>query len=98
MKLDTLILSGGSTKVSVYVGIFRALFEKKLITNSLDGISHIVTCSVGMLPVIYILLDIPLHVQEEAVLHADFTKLLDSPEDKTILPCLKERNIESELT
>lgn len=77
MKLDTLILSGGSTKVSVYIGIFRALFEKKLITNSLDGISHIVTCSIGMLFAIYILLDIPLHVQEEAVLNADFTKLLD---------------------
>tara|TARA_Y100000385_G_C12861665_1_gene537514 strand:- start:30 stop:788 length:759 start_codon:yes stop_codon:yes gene_type:complete len=30
-----------------------------------------------MLSAIYILLDIPLHVQEEAVLHADFTKLLD---------------------
>ena len=30
-----------------------------------------------MLFAIYILLDIPLHVQEEAVLHADFTKLLD---------------------
>ena len=77
MKLDTLILSGGSTKVSVYVGIFRALFEKKLITNSLEGISHIVTCSIGMLPVIYILLDIPLQVQEEAILQADFSKVLD---------------------
>ena len=77
MKLDTLVLSGGSTKVSAYVGIFRALFEKDIINKSLDGISHIVTCSIGMLSAIYILLDIPLHVQEEAVLHADFTKLLD---------------------
>ena len=77
MKLDTLVLSGGSTKVSIYVGIFRALFEKKLITNSLEGISHIVTCSIGMLPVIYILLDIPLQVQEEAILQADFSKVLD---------------------
>ena len=77
MKLDTLILSGGSTKVSVYIGIFRALFEKNIINKSLDGVSHIVTCSIGMLFTIYILLGIPLHVQEVAVLHANFMKFID---------------------
>jgi hypothetical protein len=77
MKLSTLILSGGSTKGPVYIGIFRALYEKNILNNSLDGISHIVTCSIGMLFTIYTLLDIPIHVQEEAVLKADFTKLLN---------------------
>lgn len=77
MKLSTLILSGASTKIPVYIGIFRALYEKNILNNSLDGISHIVTCSIGMLISIYILLDIPIHVQEEGILKADFTKLLD---------------------
>ena len=33
MKIDTLVLSGGSTKVPAYVGAFRALKEHNIIRN-----------------------------------------------------------------
>ena len=77
MKIDTLVLSGGSTKVPIYVGIFKALQSLDIINKDLDGINHIITCSIGMLFSIYILLDIPLYVQEKAILLAEFSNLLD---------------------
>ena len=40
MKIDTLVLSGGSTKVPAYVGVFRALQECNIINDKLDNIKH----------------------------------------------------------
>lgn len=77
MKIDTLIFGGASTKVPVYVGILKALYEKNLINESLDGINHIITCSAGYLLGLYLLLNIPLHVQETILIEADFSSLID---------------------
>ena len=48
MKVDTLILSGGGPSGIAYVGIFAALFEKKIIKKDLKGIKEIITTSAGI--------------------------------------------------
>jgi len=77
MKIDTLILGGCSTKVPTYVGIFKALYESGILTKDLQGIQHIITCSIGLLVSLYLLLGVNLQVQEITVLEADFSKLID---------------------
>ncbi len=77
MKIDTLVLSGGSTKVPAYIGVFRALREKNIINDNLDGINHIISCSVGMLYALMILLKVNDKVIEKTMLNLDFSKLLD---------------------
>jgi predicted acylesterase/phospholipase RssA len=77
MKIDTLILGGCSTKISTYIGIFKALYELNIIDENLHGIKHIITCSIGLLVTFYLLLGVNLQVQELCVLEADFSKLID---------------------
>ena len=64
MKIDTLVLSGGSTKVPAYVGAFRALKDCNIINDKLEGIKHIIVCSVGMLVALCILLGVDEQVIE----------------------------------
>ena len=47
--IDTLILSGGGPSGIAYIGIFKALFEKKILSKDLSGIKEIITTSVGIL-------------------------------------------------
>ena len=77
MKIDTLVLAGASTKVAAYVGILRALYEKHILTEELDGVKHIITCSIGLLSALFLLLKVPLHVQEEVLLRCHFLDLID---------------------
>ena len=77
MKIDTLVLSGCSSKIPCYIGVFRYLFESGILDESLQEVKEIITCSIGMLMSVYLLLGINLKVQEAAVLGADFLKLLD---------------------
>ena len=56
MKIDTLILGGCSTKIPTYVGIFKALRDLHIIDEKLQGIKHIITCSIGLLVSLYLLL------------------------------------------
>jgi len=77
MKIETLILGGASSKAPAYIGIFRHLFEAGILTEDLQGIQHIITCSIGMLYSVYLLLGVSLRVQEAATINADFLKLLD---------------------
>ena len=77
MKIDTLVLGGASSKAPVYIGIFNFLFESGFLTEDLQGIHHIITCSIGMLYAIYLLLGVNTRVQETATIKADFTKFLD---------------------
>ena len=58
MKIYTLVLSGGSTKVPAYVGAFRALKEHNIINDNFEGINHIIVCSVGMLYALFMLLGV----------------------------------------
>ena len=48
MKINTLIISGASTKAPIYIGICKCLMEHSIINETLDGISEIVTCSIGL--------------------------------------------------
>lgn len=77
MKIDTLVLSGGSTKVPAFIGAFRALREKNIINENLEGINHIISCSVGMLYALMLLLDVNDTVIEKTMMNLDFSKLLD---------------------
>ena len=77
MKIDTLILGGCSTKIPTYIGIFKALRDLHIIDEKLQGIKHIITCSIGLLVSLYLLLEVNLQVQESCALEADFSKLID---------------------
>ena len=77
MKIDTLVLSGGSTKVPAYVGVFRALQECNIINDTLDNIKHIVVCSVGMLYALLILLKVNEQVNNAIIMRLDFAELID---------------------
>tara|TARA_Y100000389_G_scaffold158120_1_gene159451 strand:+ start:590 stop:1495 length:906 start_codon:yes stop_codon:yes gene_type:complete len=77
MKIDTLVLSGGSTKVPAYIGCFRALKEFNIINDNLDGIKHIISCSVGMLYALLILLKVSKQVIESFTKRFCFSELLD---------------------
>ena len=50
MHIDTLVLSGGGSSGVAYFGIFKALFEKNIINNNLDGIKETITTSAGIFP------------------------------------------------
>jgi len=77
MKIDTLVLSGGSTKVPAYIGIFRALKEAGILDDALTGIEHIIVCSVGMLYGLLLLLRVSDSVIESSVKSINFADLLD---------------------
>ena len=49
MKIDTLVCSGGGPSGIAYSGIFKALIEKGVINQELDGIEEIITTSIGIL-------------------------------------------------
>jgi len=77
MKIDTIVLSGGSTKVPAYIGCFRALKEFNIINDNLDGINHIISCSVGMFYALLILLKVSKQVIESFTKRFCFSELLD---------------------
>ena len=62
MKIDTLILSGGGPSGIAYFGIFKALFESKIINEDLDGIQEIITTSIGILSSFTLLLKMPINI------------------------------------
>jgi predicted acylesterase/phospholipase RssA len=77
MKIDTLILSGGGPSGMAYFGMFKALFEKKIIDPKLKGIQEIITTSVGIIPSIFFMLGIPIHLGEEIVMKYDIKNMID---------------------
>ena len=77
MKIDTLVLSGGSTKVPAFIGAFRALREKNIINEKLEGINHIIVCSVGMLYGLFMLFKINDTVLETTMKQMNFSDCLD---------------------
>jgi hypothetical protein len=77
MKIDTLVFSGGSTKNPAFIGSFRALKECNIINDNLTGIEHIITCSVGMLFALMVLLNISDQVIETSIKRVCFSTLLD---------------------
>jgi predicted acylesterase/phospholipase RssA len=77
MLIDTLVFSGGSTKAPAFIGSLRALRECNIINETYDGIKHIITCSVGILIALMILLKVNEQVIEETIKRICFSELLD---------------------
>jgi hypothetical protein len=77
MNIDTLVLSGGSTKVPAFIGCFKALREYNIVDDNLTGIKHIISCSVGMLYALLLLLKINDNIVEEIIKKLCFSELLD---------------------
>lgn len=80
MKIDTLVFSGASTKVSLFVGILRCLYEQRILNPELDGIHTIYTCSVSTLIVIYMLLDVSVDVTEHCCMQGNFENIINLDE------------------
>jgi len=78
MKIDTLILSGASTKAPIYIGVFRYLYENNIIDKHLTGINHVICCSISMLMSVYLLLELDIDIIEACVLNACFENALDT--------------------
>ena len=78
MNIDTLVLSGGGPSGVAYFGIFKALFEKNIINNNLDGIKEIITTSAGIFPSFCFLIRLRLDICEKIVRKYDILKLIDS--------------------
>ena len=77
MKITTLVISGASSKAPIYIGICKCLLEHSIINETLDGISEIVTCSIGIVFTLYMICNISISVQEKTALEMDFLKLLN---------------------
>ena len=77
MKIDTLILSGGGPSGIAYFGMFKALFENKIIDPKLNGIKEIITTSVGIIPSIFFMLGIPIHLGGEIVMKYNIKNMID---------------------
>lgn len=77
MKITTLVFSGASSKVPIYIGIYRCLLEYSIINPQLDGIQEIITCSIGLVFTIYLLFQVTIEVQELTALKLNFLQLLD---------------------
>ena len=75
--IDTLVISGASTKIISFIGIFRALYEKKILSKDLTGIKHISCVSVGYFYSILLSLRISERFCYECILKTDFMDLLD---------------------
>ena len=77
MKIDTLICSGGGPSGVAYNGILKALLEKKIINQNLDGIQENITTSIGILFSFCILLKMNYKIAENICLNYDFNSMLN---------------------
>ena len=75
--IDTLVISGASTKVIAFIGIFRALYEKGILSPDLKGIKHISCVSIGFFYTIMLLLGVSERVCYECILKVNFLEVLD---------------------
>ena len=79
-KPDILVISGASTKVVSFVGIFRALYEKDILKDDLEGIKEIHTLSIGTFYSVCLLLNINEKVMYECLIRSDFSECFDIDE------------------
>ena len=77
MVIKRLILSGGGPSGICYGGIFKALFNKKIINQNLDGIEEIITTSVGILPCLTLLLKIDINIWNKLIIGYDLNNFLN---------------------
>jgi len=74
--IDTLILSGGGPSGIAYVGIFKALLEKKIIIKS--DIKEIIVTSIGIVFAVLYLLDFTPPQMEKIILETELENILSS--------------------
>ena len=79
-KPDTLVISGASTKVVSFVGIFRALYEKDILKENLEGIKEIHTLSIGTFYALCLILNFSERVIYECLIRSEFSDCLDVDE------------------
>jgi len=77
MKIDTLICSGGGPSGIAYSGIFKALIEKNIINQELDGIQEIITTSIGILFSFCLLLKLNYRIANDISMKFDIGSMLD---------------------
>ena len=78
--IDTLVISGASTKVIAFIGIFRALYEKGILSPDLKGIKHISCVSIGFFYSIILSLRISERFCYECILKTNFMNFLNLDE------------------
>ena len=74
MVYETLILSGCSTKMPAYIGVFETLFEHKII--DMKNIKKIISCSSGSLFMVYLILGYNIEFMKYS-LKIEFDKIFD---------------------
>ena len=84
--IDTLYLSGGSTKGILYIGIIKSLSEHNLLSN----IKNIISCSIGSFMAICISIKINIHIIEKVIKLYDFNNLYNY--DNLDIDTILERN------
>ena len=77
MTIRRLVLSGGGPSGICYGGIFKALFDKKIINKNLDGIEEIITTSVGILPCLNLLLKLDINIWNQLIMGYDLNNILN---------------------
>ena len=77
MKIDTLICSGGGPSGIAYSGIFKALLEKKIINQNLDGIQEIITTSIGILFSFCVMLKLNYRIAHDICMKFDIGSMLN---------------------
>ena len=75
MKIDTLFLSACGSKISGYVGVFRALLETKII--ELDKIKRYVCCSSGAIIGFNICCGLSLPIMQNLSFKINYLELYD---------------------
>ena len=78
MKIDTLILCGCSTKVSAYVGIFKALLDQNVI--QIDNINTIISTSSGSIISVLLTLGYSMAMIEKLIFNISYKKLFNMDE------------------
>jgi hypothetical protein len=77
MKINTLVLSGASTKLSIFVGILRCLFDHNILNEGLEGIEQIVCCSSSMVICIYLMLGIHVDMIEKICIESNYENIIN---------------------
>jgi len=81
MEIDTLILPGGGPCGGVaYPSVFQALYDTKTLNPGLQGITHIVCTSAGILMALCLLLDLNLPTISEIIMRYDVSQYLNCEE------------------
>ena len=75
LMINTLILSGGSSKGIAYIGIFQSLFYNNII--NIDNIKYIISCSAGSIFSLILCLNYNLNIIKKIFINFNHANLFD---------------------